>query len=426
MIAMSINDFSLNELFFKFNNKYKFHPNLGNSIFIFFSVIISNLLGFIFLTILARVMVQSDFGEVMYIINIAMLGSTLITSSIPTSMTFFLAKYKDQPDLMEKYFSSTVSIFFSLLVVGELIMAKIYWNESTIILVAFGYSIPLIYMGIMRGLMQYIKYSMTTIATNIIKLIVLLALIYSIGITSINAIIIYSFASWIAIFLLEYIWPLSIKFKIKNISKQAIYDVIHFSMPVALTVIGYSVICNCPVIFLKWFWDYQAIGVYSSASTLSMVYSFIPITISTMIMPKIASEETSKIKNVFFNSIYIVIFTGIFLFVVTILIGNWTLTLLFTTKYEQSYGPLLILAFASIFIGIRNVFSALWEGSGHPVISTYDTCGGSIITIVASLLMIPSHGPMGAAIAFTIGWMASVIISIYFVIKLDFPPTKSG
>ena len=376
-------------------------------------------LAFLFLTLLARWMTTEDYGEIRFLISIAVLAATVVAAGLPTTMTRFLAKYNCNPKKRNVYFSNMIAIFLFMLLATEIVVALIYQDELIIILLILGYSVPLLYMGIVRGLMQYKKFSIAMITRNILKIIILFAVFYFIGITNISVLLIYSFGGWLAILLLEAIWPSGLRFKSSAISKPIIKKIVVFSVPIMLTTIAYSILTAAPIILLKSFWNYDTVAIYSTALTFTIVYGFVPTAILTIIMPKIASmNDLNERLKIFRQSVCMIIATGILLWLGTLFMGKWVLVFLFTAKYEMSYLPLLILSVGIIFAGLRNAFSALWEGGGRPIISTYDTAVGAIVAIFVAILAIPTYGPEGAAIAFTIGWMASVTISSYFWIKL--------
>ena len=75
-----------------------------------------------------------------------------------------------------------------------------------------------------------------------------------------------------------------------------------------------------------------------------------------------------------------------------------------------------MLSIGAIFAGLRNVFCSLWEGSGHPIIATYDIASASAVCITLSYLLVPSLGPIGAAYGYSLGFVAAVLVdSIYWV-----------
>ncbi len=376
-------------------------------------------LAFLFMTVLALWMPQEEYGEIRYILSVVSLLATLVATGLPSAMTRFLAKYKDQGKTRDSYFSNITFIFLISLLSTEIFTLILFPQEPIILLVLLGYSIPLLYFGITRGLMEYLKFSIFRILRNLIKLLLLAFLFLYFGLTKISVLMIYAFGGWIAILFLEAYHKSEIHFNIKHLSKNKIKEIIYYSMPVFGTTLAYSVIVQIPLLSLKYFTNYQEVAIYSVALTLSLVYGFVPGAILTVSMPKIASLKNIEQRlSVFKQSIYIIILSGILLLIPTIFLGKWAIVLIFKERYSLSYLPFVILSVASIFAGIRNAYSSLWEGGGRPIFSTYDTIGGAAAAILFSLIFVPEYGAIGAPLSYLGGWASSVLISTYFLVRL--------
>ncbi len=379
--------------------------------------VLGQAIAFIFFVLLARWLSKDSYGEIRYIISLSGLLGTILAAGLPASMTRFLA-YHPEKEEKERYFTNILGLFLIMLLATEIILVIVFRNELIITLVVLGYSIPLLYLGVVRGLMQYGKYSLVQALRNLIKLPLLLAIFYSIGVTNLRVLLIYSFAGWGAILILELLWPSGIKFRPDMISRDVMKRVLIFSIPVLTTTIAYSIIISLPVLLLKWYVDYETVAIYSAAFTVTAAYGIIPAAILTIIMPKIASTTGKEQRmQLFKNSVYIIVSTGILLFIATVFFGRWALKLVFTSKYDASYIPLVILSIGAIFITIRRAYSALWEGGGKPIISAYEGGWAVVVTTIVALLIIPSMGATGAALAFTAGGITATAISTYFFYK---------
>ncbi len=91
--------------------------------------------------------------------------------------------------------------------------------------------------------------------------------------------------------------------------------------------------------------------------------------------------------------------------------------ILLTEKYKASYPILLVLSIGGIFGGAHHAFWALWEGSGHPIIATYGVLSAAVICIVSSFILVPSMGVIGAAFAYSLGNIATILIDSMYWIK---------
>ena len=379
---------------------------------------IGQAIAFVFFVLLARWMSRDDYGEIRYIISLSSVLGTVALAGLPASMTRFLA-YQKEKEEREKYFTNIMTLFFMTLMIMGLIVIALFSNSLTITIVLMGFTVPLIYLGAIRGLMQYRKYSIFQALRNLIKLAFLFAIFYTIGVKKLPVLLIYSFAGWGAMLILELVWPAGMRFTPGRISKDVMKRVIAFSIPVMGTTIAYSLFTGLPVLLTTYYKGYESAAVYSTAFTFTAIYSLVPTAILTMIMPKIASIRDKESRmQIFKSSVYLILMAGALLFIATVFFGKWGLNLLFHSKYDSSYMPLVILSLGTIFLSVRGAYSALWEGGGRPIISTYDGVGAVTVMAMLGPLIIPSMGANGAALAFTAGCITAVIISTYFWMQL--------
>lgn len=380
--------------------------------------IIGQILAFIFLSFLARILSKSDYGEIQYILNLANLAAIGVAAGLPTAMTKFLAQHKDSIDVMSRYFTNTTLIFIAMLVLTEAVVLIIFGFNFVICMVVLGYSVPLFYSGVVRGQMDYLKFSVVSILTNIVKLSLLFTVFYYMGVTQFSVLVIYSFAGWFVILALETVWSSRLKFRREMISPEVRKEVLRFSLPVLATTITYAALSAMPIIFLERYWNYETVAVYSVALTLTTIYSFVPMAVLTMAMPKISSLDCVMSRIVVFQrTIFVIITSTSLLFVGTVLLGKWAISFIFTNSYAGAYMPLLVLSIGAFFMGARNAFSALWEGSGRPLVSTYDSIAGMLVVLVACAVFVPFYGPVGAAWAFVWAWVAAVTVDLFYYLK---------
>ncbi|MDG6221069.1 MAG: oligosaccharide flippase family protein [Candidatus Thermoplasmatota archaeon] len=377
------------------------------------------IMAFLFFMILAREMGRNEYGEVRFIIGIASLAAVTLSAGLPTTMTHFLAKNKDDKRESTRYFSTIIAMFLAALLITELFVFVLFWHNPIVLLVVLGYSLPLLYMGIARGRMQYKKYSLLTAFGNAAKLGLFFVFFYSIGISKPVALLIFSFGSWIALLALEILWPIGLKFRWRNVSKKTAKEVLPFSMVVLSSTLAYTILTQIPLIFLGITRADADVAIYSVAFTLSVAYTIIPVAILTITLPDISSSKKKNVSmRIFKRSAFAIILSGLLLLLGTIFFGRWLLEFLFTDVYVESYLSLVVLSVGSIFLGLRNAFGALWQGGGRPKFSAYDAILGASVALASSTILIPIFGPLGAASAYTLGWMSSVLLGSIFWLQL--------
>lgn len=384
------------------------------------SSIISQFFGFIFFVVLARYYSQHNFGLINYTISVGTIAATIIAAGFPSALVRYISKYHESQEKIDEYFTNIILVTFVLLILVLVGSIVIYGFNVGILCIIIGYSIVYIYLGVIRGFISYQKLAYFNIGRNAIKLIFLVVVSYLLDIKSpIFVILLYSFGGWILILYLEGKTASTVHYIHKKVSYKKIVEVTKYSAPIMVSMLAYTALTNIPIIAIKTMnGNFESVGIYSTASTLTMIFTFVPTALATIIMPSISKTESKTLRtNYIKKSLFFVSIAGILLYIFIFIFGKTILIILFTEKYVESYPILLILSFGAIFGGLRNTFCTLWEGTGNPIIATYDMVIASLICIAGSVILIPIVGPVGAAYGYSLGLFASICIDFAFWIK---------
>lgn len=391
------------------------------STFVGFSTIISQILGTLFVVMLARFYSVNDYGYISYVMNVGGIAVTIVAAGFPSGLVRFISKNLEDKEKVEEYFSNISTITVGLLFIVIASIVNVYGFNIEIISVIIGLSIANLYLAVIRGFIDYKKIALFNIFRNCINLILLCVLCYILNTGSTSFIImVYAFGSWVTIIVIETVYPKHIRYNLSSISTSKLKEVTAYCFPIMISMFAYTIISNFPVIIIKNFYSYELVGIYTAALTITTIFNFIPTAISTITMPTISSLESKDETNILeinyytMQSLKIVLITGIILYMLILISGEYLIELIFTEKYSQSYQILLILSIGSIAGGFRNVFCSLWEGIGMPIISTYDIIIASLICTISSYLLVPIIGPIGAAYGYNLGLFASVAIDLIF------------
>jgi len=379
----------------------------------------SQILAFLFMVILARFYSKNDYGLIRYVISVGTLVATIVAAGFPSALVRFIAKNLGKQKKIDEYFTNIFTITLGLLFVVVIAVMIIYKFDMMITLIVIGYSVVYIYLGMIRGFIDYKKIALFNILRNLVKVAILLILCYALFVKSpLFIVLLYAFGGWIVILLLELVNPSRIHYSPALISRKTMKEVTVFSIPVMVSMIAYTALSSIPVIAIKYFYDYELVALYSAAMTLTVLFTFIPTALVTITMPKISNVEnkSQRIKYTV-QSFWFVLASGIVLYIPIFFFGKFALGMIFTEKYVPSYPALLVLSVGTIFTGLRNVFCALWEGSGRPIIGTYDIACASAVCITLSFLLVPCIGSIGAAYGYSLGFVTAVIVDLVYWIK---------
>lgn len=175
-----------------------------------------------------------------------------------------------------------------------------------------------------------------------------------------------------------------------------------------------------PLLLLGLWVDSQAIGIYGAASRVAMLVSFMLNTINNILAPKFAElfikgklplmEQTARYATL----IITLLTTPIFLML--IFGGKWIM-LLFGPEFVEGTKALAILAigqFVNTFTGSVNYLLIV---TGHELTIRNITLFATFWLIAIGIVLIPSQGIIGAAIASASSIAILNILSTYYVWK---------
>lgn len=143
-------------------------------------------------------------------------------------------------------------------------------------------------------------------------------------------------------------------------------------------------------------------GIYAAASRISDVVVFALASANSIVAPMIAGMYakndmqglqkvmTSLAKGIFIFTIPLVVFIGIM---------GTTILGIFGPAYQAAYVPLIILVIGQMINALSGPVGFLMGMTGHQQQSLYIFSVATVLNIVLNLILIPSHGMFGAALA---------------------------
>jgi O-antigen/teichoic acid export membrane protein len=183
-----------------------------------------------------------------------------------------------------------------------------------------------------------------------------------------------------------------------KLSRQLLSD----SWPLLLSGIAVTVYMQIDQVMLGLLLDEEAVGHYSAAIRISTVWYFIPMMLATSLFPAIVqaradseAQYRSRLRQYFELNAFVA-----YLITVPLAIGAyWLVPLLFGQSYGQASLILSvhIWSLLFVFLGVARSEALLVEEQYRFVMIS--TLSGAVLNIVLNLLLIPSLGGVGAAVA---------------------------
>lgn len=159
----------------------------------------------------------------------------------------------------------------------------------------------------------------------------------------------------------------------------------------------------------------DALGLYMLAVSLGQMIWLMSKAAATVLLPNIAAlqeaavagaQRTAQITRVAF---VISLASALLLALFAAPLVPW----IFGAEYHPSVAPLLWLLPGIVAFSVTNVIASYLAGIGKPRLNLYVALAGLVITIVLDLLLIPSLGIVGAAIASTFSYVTSTVIILW-------------
>ena len=176
------------------------------------------------------------------------------------------------------------------------------------------------------------------------------------------------------------------------------------------------------------------VGVYSVALTVTSFAWILPSALQTVLFPRTArldsgaTPRTDGLTEVELaasrgtrQTVLLLIPTAAALvFALVVLVP-----LLYGSKFDRTTELGLILVPGTLALGLARVLVAVTSGRGYPQYSLYGRLIDMPITAVLYLVLIPAHGATGAAIASSISYALTGVISFVFFRRVVHIPLRT-
>lgn len=198
-----------------------------------------------------------------------------------------------------------------------------------------------------------------------------------------------------------------------SFSTKRIKTLIKDSWPIAISSIAIMVYMKIDQVMLGQMIDDEAVGIYSVAVRISELWYFIPMVITSSVMPLILKSK--KLNEVQYyrrlQKLYdLMVFISITISLFITFLAEPIIDLLFGVTYLGAEKVLKTHIWASVFVFL-GVASHIWYVAENRLnTALLLTISGAVANIILNFLLIPRLGAMGSAISLVI----SQVISCWF------------
>jgi O-antigen/teichoic acid export membrane protein len=182
------------------------------------------------------------------------------------------------------------------------------------------------------------------------------------------------------------------------------------------------------ILFLRLIAGDQATGYYRGALVIAEFLWFVPNALQTVLLHSSSelwseeqSEQITKLssRTTRYNlSLVLLLAIGL-----AALAGDF-LPLYFGPEFEASVRPLLLLLPGTIGFALARPIFAIGQGKGDLRILILATGSAAVVNLVLNVLLIPTYGVIGAAIATSAGYGLMAVLHILAARRIGFDPVQ--
>lgn len=364
---------------------------------------------------LANFLPAEKFGLIGTAFSVLFILSTAITSGIVWSLAKFVSEEKENFERNSKLFSHTL-IFVGVISVIIVLMALFFeifflpltpYKDLQYHLIAITVGLPilcivLVFRGFLQGIHKVSKYGFTETVQSFTKLILFLIFL-RIGWDVFGAYV----ALWLGVstaLILGYTWTKKyFRFsKDVNFREETIKQLLLFSVPVAATIIGFSIFLKLNAIMLKLIINQnELVAYYIGAENIAKAFYYIIGALPVAILPNM-SEAVKKFGKEFvrekFQLIFAVSVVLLMVFVIgTNFLSDFIMGLLYPPSYLYAASTFKLIAIGIMFLSLANVISvyliALKE-TKHLILFTTIAV---VTLIISNMALVPNLDIIGSA-----------------------------
>jgi O-antigen/teichoic acid export membrane protein len=375
----------------------------------------------------ARLLGPALYGIFGTLMSLYLINRSLINTAIPRAVSYFIASFPEKSRSIIKKsvkFQLICAIIFSItLMLSSKFISQILKDPSLqIYIIILGLIVvplsmyALFLSGFLNGLREFKKQAITRTLFSIIRAVLTLALVY-IGLKIYGVLLGYLITIVICLFMA---YRAVKKSKLVKQIKGDFFvaDIGRLGGQFAIAALGFSLIRNVSVLFVKsMMQDNVLVGLFTAAVVLSNVTYNVFLGLPMALFPSISAAIAKKSKGLAQKYTQQSLrYMMILIFPVAAVIASTSsqiLTLLYSPEYISAGPVLSLLIVASTLFIIFKTQNTILTAAGKPTLEMTFVIGFAVLLAIFNVLLIPSMGLQGAA-------LASIITSVIGVICTSF------
>lgn len=167
------------------------------------------------------------------------------------------------------------------------------------------------------------------------------------------------------------------------------------------------------IFFVNYFLGPAGVGIYSVSVGLAELLWYFPNAVGFVIFPRAASTQP-EMMNLFTPRVFRYTLGITLLGAVGLLfLGKPIILWVFSSSFASAYFPMVVLLPGVVLLGGAKVLSNDIAGRGYPQYNSINAGAAVILTVILDLVLIPSYGVLGAAIASSVSYSAIFLAALF-------------
>jgi O-antigen/teichoic acid export membrane protein len=208
--------------------------------------------------------------------------------------------------------------------------------------------------------------------------------------------------------------PFEQGFHLVPVPFSVIFSLVKYGVVYAIAFMIIRLNYRIDILILKRLSEISEVGYYSLGANVAETIWQVPIAVGLVLMAQAANAKdqavvTKQLCLTLRISLVIVLLAGIILY----LIAPWLVTFIFGTKFMPSVPVIRTILPGILFFTVLKIMNSQFVGMGKPQLTMYALLPALLINVAVNLLLIPSYGGVGAAIATNISYFTGSLILVF-------------
>lgn len=385
---------------------------------------VSGLLQLTTIAIIARVYGPAGNGAYALALLLPSMLVTCLNLGVGPANVYYLASAQFSP---RKVLATSIKITVILSVIGMIIGGTIIWLKADELfpevehlmlwLALFSFPISLLQKfisSIFQGMQKFREFNVTLLAQPVITLAIVTGLVLFENINLYALIIAYFVGTIVTLLLSSMLLQKHLKGGGKNLTEDYIKKAINYGHKAHLSNIMAFVNYKADIFLVNLLLSPANAGVYVIAVQLSESLWMLSEAVSTVLLPRLSELSSDEDKRLQITPLItrFTLYSTAFFSMVFAFLAYPSIYLIFGTEYLDAYIPLLILLPGIVLTSASRILANDLAARGRPELNMYTSIVVVVCNIIGNILLIPSYGLFGAALATTVAYMLNFLMKL--------------